>query len=381
MSELRDRADVVVIGGGVIGMAVARALVLRRAGRVLLIERGSLGREASHAAAGMLAPQAEADCADEFFSLCCRSRDMYATFANELQAETGIDSELDTTGTLYLGFTEHDHAEIERRFDWQTGAGLRVQKLEGEDVRLLEPCISSEVRTALRFPDDVQVENRRLIRALAVSNENFGVGLMTGTTVESLRIEHERVLGLETSGGFISTPNVVVAGGAWTTFILKPDQTTPALRIEPVRGQMMCFESNPRIAEHVIHSPRGYIVPRRDGRLLAGSTTEHAGFDKRVTGAGVHSILSHALEIAPAIAGLPLIDSWAGLRPRAPDNLPVLGASAEIRGLFFATGHYRNGILLAPLTGELIAGLIVDNVVSPLMRAFVPERFATVEVS
>jgi glycine oxidase len=151
--------------------------------------------------------------------------------------------------------------------------------------------------------------------------------------------------------------------------------------IEPVRGQMLCFETNPRLARHVIYSPRGYIVPRLDGRLLAGSTTEEAGFNKRVTGAGVHAITSHALEIAPAVGGLSLVDSWAGLRPRAEDEWPVIGACAETSGLFYATGHYRNGILLAPLTATLLAEEIMTGNGSPLTEAFSPERFRCVGVN
>jgi glycine oxidase len=152
-------------------------------------------------------------------------------------------------------------------------------------------------------------------------------------------------------------------------------KTLPNLRIEPVRGQMLCFEANPPIARHVIYSPRGYIVPRRDGRLLAGSTTEQAGFDRRVTAEGVSSILSAALEISSQIGALPMAASWAGLRPRAADGLPVLGSCVEIEGLFYATGHYRNGILLAPITGELIAGAIVDKVYSTSLNIFSPDRF------
>jgi glycine oxidase len=155
----------------------------------------------------------------------------------------------------------------------------------------------------------------------------------------------------------------------------------PDLRIKPVRGQMLCFEPNLPIARHVIYSPRGYIVPRRDGRLLAGSTTEHAGFEKNVTAAGTQSILSAALEISPRIASLPLTDSWAGLRPRAADTLPVLGPYAEIGGIYYATGHYRNGILLAPVTGELIAQAIVDGVFSSSLEIFSPDRFGLVSVS
>jgi glycine oxidase len=154
-----------------------------------------------------------------------------------------------------------------------------------------------------------------------------------------------------------------------------PAKTLPDLRIEPIRGQMLCFEANPPVAQHVIYSRRGYIVPRRDGRLLAGSTTEQAGFDKRVTAEGVSSILSAAMEISPKIGALPIRSSWAGFRPRAADGLPVLGQYAEIGGLFYATGHYRNGILLAPITGELIAGAIIDREVSTELNYFSPNRF------
>ena len=381
MGQLPETADVVVIGGGVIGLTIARALALRGVRHVLLVERARLGAEASSAAAGMLAPQAEADDADGLFNLCCQSRDMYLTLAEALREETGIDSELDRTGTLYLAFTEHDQKEIEHRYDWQVRAGLTVQKLNPTDARTLEPCISESVLGALKFPNDIQVENRRLLSGLIAANKTLGVRLMTGTTVESIRINRGRIEGAETSRGFVSTGTIVVAGGAWSSFIKVTEAASPNPRIEPVRGQMVCFDStdsSPSIARHVIYSPRGYLVPRRDGRVLAGSTTEQSGFDKEVTASGVHSILSNALEISPRISDLPLIGVWAGLRPRAQDSLPVLGPCAEIRGLVFATGHYRNGILLAPLTGELIAGAIVDNLVSSELSAFSPDRFAIV---
>lgn len=381
MNQTRKTADVVIIGGGVIGLAVARALALRGARDVLLIERTSLGAESSSAAAGMLAPQAEANRAHEFFYLTCQSRDMYPAFASALLDETGIDVELETTGTLYLAFTEHDEDELERRYEWQKRAGLAIAKLTADMARKLEPSICEDVRAALRFPLDTQVENRRLISALAASNERLGVRMETGTNVVSLKVERGRVVGIETSRGFIATDLVVIAGGAWSSLLGASDIALPNLRIKPVRGQMLCFEANPQICRHVIYSPRGYIVPRRDGRLLAGSTTEHAGFEKRVTAAGVHSILSAALEISQQIASLPMTDSWAGLRPRAADTLPVLGPCAEIEGVFYATGHYRNGILLAPITGELIAGAIVDRVFPPSLNIFSPDRFGMVAVS
>jgi glycine oxidase len=373
-------SDVVIIGGGVIGLAIARELALKRVGKVMLIERSQPGREASFAAAGMLAPQAEADAVDDFFRLCCRSRDLYPAFAQGLLDETGIDVELDQTGTLYCGFSEHDLEELHHRFDWQMRAGLPVEKLTAKEARQLEPRISENVGGALRFPRDIQVENRRLLTALKTANERSAVTLVTNTEVTSLRVEQGKVVGVATPAGFVSSKNVVVAGGAWTSLIGTGDRVAP-IRIEPVRGQMICFEPAAAVARHVIYSPRGYIVPRRDGRLLAGSTTEEVGFDKGVTEIGVESIRSRAVEISPQISGLPIADSWAGLRPRATDCLPVLGAAPETKGLFYATGHYRNGILLAPLTGELIARLIADNVVLPELDAFAPDRFSPVTVN
>ena len=375
-----ERADVVVVGGGVIGLSVARALARKQVGSVVLVERGELGREASFAAAGMLAPQAEANVADKFFQLCCRSRDLYPTFAAQLFEETGIDIELDRTGTLYCAFTEHDRAELEKRFEWQRRLGLPVEQLTSREARELEPSLSEKVLSGLRFPLDIQVENRHLLRALIAASEKLGVKICANTTVESLRIERGKVAGVTTSQGFLNTRNIVIAGGAWSSFI-KTENAAPQLHIEPVRGQMMCFGAHTTLARHVIYSPRGYIVPRRDGRLLAGSTTEAAGFVKEVTPAGLESIRRHALEIVPGIADLKLADSWAGLRPRAADELPVLGKTGETDGLFFATGHYRNGILLAPLTGELIAALIADNVVATELQTFAPDRFAAVSIN
>jgi len=381
-TEARETADAVVIGGGVIGLMAARALVRRKVMRVTLIERERPGAEASSAAAGMLAAQVEAVRADAFLELSLASRALYPTLAAELLEETGIDIELERTGTLYLGFTEEDEREIEARYRWQRSAGLVVEELSVDEARRLEPGISPRARCALRFPLDAQVENRRLINALARSIERSGVRLLTGTNVESVSTTAGRITGVNTSRGSVSSPVVIIAAGAWASFI----QTTgdsgavaaaAPLRVEPVRGQMLCFEAQAHPLRHVIYSPRGYLVPRMDGRLLAGSTTEHAGFEKRVTGGGIQAITRHALEIAPLVEGLPLVDAWAGLRPRvhSEDEWPLLGGCAETPGLYYATGHYRNGILLAPITGELLAEEITTGVRPLLLDPFTPERF------
>lgn len=376
MAYSKGSADVVIIGGGVIGLAIARGLALRGMHDVCLIERATLGTEASFAAAGMLLPQVEADAEDDFFKLACRSRDLYPSFARALREETGVDIELDTTGTLYLALNEHDQEEIEKRFRWQTRAGLAVELLSAAAAREIEPCISESVFGALRFPNDIQVENRRLLSALANSINSLGVTVLTETNVESLTIERNRITGVQTSRGPIRCKSIVIAAGTWSSLLLR-SSVLPDPAIQPVRGQMICLESKPQLTRHVLYSPRGYLVPRQDGRLLVGSTSENAGFAKRITAGGISSILQNTLEISPAIATLPVVDTWAGLRPRPADGLPVLGACGEIDGVIYATGHYRNGILLAPLTAELITEAVVTGVTSPLLAPFSPDRFSS----
>jgi glycine oxidase len=365
-------ADAVVVGGGVIGLATARELA-RRGVSVVLVEAGEVGQEASHAAGGMLAPQSEADSADDFFRFQRASRDRFPSFADALRAESHWDVELDRTGTLYVGFTEADERELDARHAWQRTAGLAVERLTGDEARGLEPALSPRVRVALKFPEDWQVENRRLILALRESvEEHYGVVVQRATEVEGVRVRGGRVEGVETSRGFVAAGAVVLAAGARTSrvrlFLHEGDavETTlaPHPRVVPVRGQMVSLAQPPSFLPafaHVLYSPRGYLVPRRDGRLLAGSTTEDAGFNKVVTAEGLHTILANAMEIAPAAGEFDVTETWAGLRPRADDALPVIGESADVAGLFYATGHYRNGILLAPLTGEAIAALVAGD--------------------
>jgi glycine oxidase len=370
-NQFSTNSKIIIVGGGVIGLSIARALALRGARDVTVIEKGEFGREASWAAGGMLAPQVEADGTDNFLRLACASRDMYPAFAAALRHETAIDIELDTTGTLYVAFSEAEEREFRARFDWQRSEGLAVEWMNGDEARSLEPVLSTEVCCALRFPNDYQVENRRLVEALLMSNRKLGVQLLEQCEVSEIIAEDHRVFGVKTSRESISSSTVVIAAGAWSSSI-DPSAT---LQVEPVRGQMLCLRPELQRVRHVIYSARGYLVPRHDGRLIAGSTSEHVGFDKQVTEAGVEAIKSMAIEIMPQIEKLQVVDSWAGFRPRAQDDLPVLGKSSEIEGLVFATGHYRNGILLAPITGELIAQAIVSDAVSPLMTPFSPNRF------
>lgn len=382
--SLGERADVAVVGGGVAGLAAARELA-RRGLSVAVVEDGRAG-SASRAAAGMLAPQAEADRADELFELLCASREMYPRFAAAVGEESGILVEIDQAGTLYLALTPEDEEEVERRFAWQSRAGLEVARLTAAEALALEPNISTSVRLALRFPRDWQVESRRLVAALGAAAEGLGVRIVREVEARGVRVEAGRAAGVVTSEGKLEAGAVVFAAGAWNSRLHKfSGGANPHLgddpQVEPVRGQILCYKQpggRPPLFRHVIYGARGYVVPRREGLLLAGSTTERGAYDCRVTEEGARSIAGHAAELAPAVASLEVADSWAGLRPRAADGLPVLGESADVKGLFYATGFYRNGILLAPAAGEIIADLLTGGAtrLSPrVLEAFSPARF------
>lgn len=374
MKERQISPDILIIGGGVIGLTIARELHKRGASRIAVVDKGRCGEEASWAAAGMLGPQAEANDAGPFFDLCVESRDLYPTFAAELRDETSIDVELDRTGTLHLAFSDDDAAHLRSRFEWQTAASLPVERLSARDLRSLEPTISEHVLEALLFPNDWQVENRKLLGALRRYAENNGIEILENTKVEGLVVEAGSVIGAETQRGRIAAGTTVVATGAWTSLIQLGTMSLP-VKVEPVRGQMIAFNTGERPFSHVIYSSRGYVVPRLDGRILAGSTSEQVGFDASTTGETRVYLEDMAAQIVPRLGELGIVDQWAGLRPFAPDGFPVLGSIENVDGLFIATAHYRNGILLAPITAKLAADTVAGGVRSEYVRIFAPGRF------
>ena len=372
----KNFSDVLIVGAGVIGMSLARELYQLGFRKITILERGLTGQESSHAAAGMLAPQAETDRADEFFHFCAESNGLYPRFAAELLEETGIDIELDHSGTLYLAFTEEDAREIRHRYEWQKNAGLAVEYLHAEEARRIEPFVSPDVREALFFPHDRQVENRKLIYALRKFCDLNEIKILENTEIKSLLVENGRVTGAETERETFAAERVVLATGAWTSLIRAAGSFVLPGVIVPVRGQMLGFLTAKRLFSKVIYSPRGYLVPRADGRILAGATVENAGFDKRVTDAGIDLVRDHALEIAPSLVNLPVHETWAGLRPlAAADGLPILGEFGEIENLLIATAHFRNGILLAPLTAKILADSISKAADSDYLKIFSPQRF------
>jgi glycine oxidase len=378
--------DAVIVGGGVIGCSIAWRL--SQAGmRVAVVERGGIGKEASWAAGGILSPLAETDSADDFFRLCATSRAGYPDFARELREASGIDIEYRTEGTIYLALTDEDEEELEGRWQWQHDAGLNVKRLNPDCVHKLEPMVSERLRWALKFPDDHQVDNRRMIKALEVAARRAGVTFLTHTEVISLSLAGEQVRGVITARNELKAKTVVIAAGSWSSMIgARRDE--PGFKryfsIEPIRGQMLAIEMADRPLHHIVYSRRAYLIPRYSGYAIAGSTIEEAGYDARVTAGGIGSIIQRALEIAPGLADRAIVETWAGLRPKVSrayfrDEWPVLGEDARIRGLIYATGHYRNGILLTPITAGAISELILRGESSHNMAPFSPLRFHSPE--
>lgn len=366
-------SNVLIVGGGVIGLSLARELHKKGVAQITILERGATGRESSLAAAGMLAPNAECDRADAFSEFCTESLRLYPNFAAELLDETGVDIELDASGTLYLAFTEKDSAEIRRRYEWQKRAGLAVEHLTAQETLRAEPFVSPDVRESLFFPEDWQVENRRLLRALEKYAEINHIKIVENAEVTNLLTENGKITGAATANENFFAEKVVLTTGAWTSLIKIGGFALPS--VKPIRGQMIGFQTAKRLFGKVIYTPRGYIVPRADGRILVGATVEDVGFDKTLTDAGTEILLDAALEISPSLANLEIVEKWAGLRPFAADGLPILGDFAELENLFIAAAHYRNGILLAPLTAKILAEKIAENRDSGYFEFFNPRRF------
>jgi glycine oxidase len=369
-SGMSSAADVIVLGGGVVGLSAARALAAEGA-RVLLVERGRVGEEASGAAAGMLTAQADTAAGSRLLETALLSRARHAALALELEQETGISVERSARGVLEVAFAESEEAVLRDRAGWQRARGLSVETLSGGELREAEPNLSPAVRSGLYFADDRAVDNVRLVRALAASAVARGATLLCGRPVTSLVLERGRVAGVWAGPERLSAPVVLNAIGAWASQLPGDPQPPP---VEPVRGHIVAFELTPRLLRHVVCSHRGYLVPRGDGRLLAGSTVERAGFDKSVTAGALHAVLAIALEIAPKLADVPIAESWAGLRPGTPDGLPVVGRGA-VEGLIHAAGLFRNGILLGPLIGEAAARLALGRDPGIDLSAFDPARF------
>lgn len=365
-------ADVLIVGAGVVGCSAAYHLARMGVKGILVLERGEIGGEASGAAAGMLAPQCEATGPGPFLDFCLAARRYYERLAPELKDATRIDIEYLDWGILYLLDEEGDEA-AEGRCRWQTALGLPVERLTGEEVWKLEPGLTRQIGGALLFPGDHHVNNSELIRALAQAARALGVRILEGCPVKGLVYEGDRVAGVRTSDEIYVAGRTVLCAGAWSGQL----GTIVGRRIpvEPARGQILYAELPEPPLRHPVWGKGGYLVPRLNGGLIVGSTVEYVGFDKAVTLEGVRGLSALALTLLPGLAASPFVRAWAGLRPHSEDGLPIIGPLADLDGLFIGTGHFRNGILLGPLTGRLVSEIVLGEPPSFPLEAFSPKRF------
>jgi glycine oxidase len=367
--------DVVVVGGGVVGLGVAWRAA--QAGMAVTVVDPAPGRGASWAAAGMLAPVTEVHYGEQaLLRLNLAAADRWPAFAAELEEAAGAPIGYRRCGTLTVARDVDDNAALEDLYRFQLRCGLQVERLRSRDCRRLEPGLAPGVRGGVLAPGDHQVDNRAMADALQAAGERAGVRLLLGRAAELL-VDGERVTGVTLAGGAsLPAGTVVLAAGCWSRDLggLAAELLPP---VRPVKGQLLHLRG-PAADPLCRRNVRGlevYVVPRADGRVVVGATVEEQGFDARVTAGAVHDLLRAALELLPDVAELELAETVAGLRPGSPDNAPLLGP-AGVDGLVVATGHYRNGILLAPVTADAVAELLVSGRVPATIAAFRPDRRA-----
>jgi len=366
---------VAIIGGGICGLGIGWYLA-RSGCPVTVIEQNEAGHGATWAAAGMLAPYVEAEPGEEQLqTLLGASRSMWADFAADLEAAAQLSVDLRTDGTLVIALDQDDAARLKFQHAFQRGLGLPTEWLSGYAARQREPHLAPGVTAAIWSALDQQVDNRKVARALKTAFLAAGGTLREHTAVQEILIAGDQVQGLRLADSILPAEVVVVAAGAWSRALpgLPPDLRPP---VRPVKGQMIAVQMPPQapLLTHVVWGPVAYLVPRVDGRLLIGATVEEQGFDTRITAGAMLDLLRSAWEMLPGVYDLPLLETWAGLRPGSRDDAPILGLTA-MRGLIMATGHYRNGILLAPITAAAISRLILTGVVDDLIAPFALARF------
>lgn len=367
---------VLIIGGGTIGLSIG--WMLARAGEAIaLFERGKAGQEASWKAGGMLAPDAELQFEEPaLYRLSRESLRRWPEFADQLEAETGRDLGFRTEGTLTVA-DDHDAAEaLRRRYAFQREEGLDVEWLSGAEAREVEPLLAPRLTAAVRS-EDYQINNRALVNALVEGVQQHGGVLHEHTPVRAIEPDDEIPAIITEDGERIAGRHVIVAAGAWSRQIEGlNDVHRPPVR--PVKGQVLDLQmERPFDLTHVVRGPEAYLVPKNDGRLVVGATSEEMGFDTQVTAGGLYDLLEGAWEVVPTIRELPVSTVMAGLRPGTRDNAPILGPSGA-PGVVMATGHYRHGILLTPITAQEIARVVQDGTVSDWIAPFRPDRFAVV---
>ncbi len=369
--NLPAKSDVVIVGGGVIGLSIGWQL-LRREVEVTLIDKGEVGKAASWLAAGMLAPNAEVGFEEmDFLKFGEKSLALYPQFLSELKEDSGIDVPIDRCGTLMIGLDRDDSEFLKRLYDFRKSLKLPSEWISGTKARDLEPMLSPKVVSGLWLPNDAQIDNRLLVTALRRAFVNKGGTVIEHCDAHSVDVSAHT---LRTEYGAIQFSRLILAIGCWSRRIVGiPDEHLPPVR--PVKGQILTLQMSKDLALFkVVRSPRVYLAPKHDGRLVVGATSEERGFDESITAGGVMDLLHEGYEAVPAIYEMTLQEVRVGLRPASRDNEPILGES-PYPNIFYATGHYRHGILLTPVTAYEMTTCILDGVFSDEAKPFTASRF------
>ena len=372
--------SVSIIGGGINGLSIAWRLA--EAGcTVDVFDSGAIGpgtRGATWAAGGMLAASIEAEPGEEALtSLCLESQRQWPSFRDALEKSSGISVGYRDEGILVVATNRDEAAALRHHYDYQIGLGLNLEWLTPAEARRREPHLGRNITAAVMSPGDHQVENRDVLRALVIATERAGVRLHANTPVEAVETQGDKISGLRIAGIVRKADSVILAAGAWSGSIQGiPPEAKPPVR--PLKGQMLALQMDPAapILRHTLWAPTTYLIPRRDGRLLIGATVEERGFDESITAGGLLALLDTAWRALPTIEELPVVEQWAGFRPTSRDDAPIFGQTV-IDGLFLATGHHRNGILLAPLTSKVVSEAVLTGKIPAIARPFTIDRFRT----